>query len=61
VHSLFPGWTTDVLGVVNRLLLPAPGGIGSAQRPGNHSASQLSPSWLTTLSDRAAQRNNENP
>jgi short-subunit dehydrogenase len=60
VHSLFPSWTTDVLGVVNRLLLPAPGGIGSAQRPGKHSASQLSPSWLTTLSDRAAQRNNEN-
>lgn len=59
VHSLLPGWTTDVLGLVNRLLLPASGGIGSAQRPGKQSASQLSPSWLTTLSDRAAQRNNE--
>jgi NAD(P)-dependent dehydrogenase (short-subunit alcohol dehydrogenase family) len=59
VHSLFPSWTTNVLGVVNRLLLPAPGGIGSAQRPGKQSASRLSPSWLTTLSDRAAQRNNE--
>ena len=60
VHDLFPGWTTDVLGLVNRLLLPAPGGIGTAQRPGKHSSSQLSPSWLTTLSDRAARRNNEN-
>ena len=60
VHSLLPGWTADVLGLVNRLLLPAPGGIGSAQRLGKHSSSQLSPSWLTTLSDRAAQRNNEN-
>jgi NAD(P)-dependent dehydrogenase (short-subunit alcohol dehydrogenase family) len=59
VHGLLPGWTTDVLGLVNRLL-PAPGGIGSAQRPGKQSSSQLSPSWLTALSDRAAQRNNEN-
>jgi NAD(P)-dependent dehydrogenase (short-subunit alcohol dehydrogenase family) len=60
VHSLLPGWTTDVLGLANRLLLPAPGGIGSAQRPGKQSSSQLSPSWLTALSDKAAQRNNEN-
>jgi NAD(P)-dependent dehydrogenase (short-subunit alcohol dehydrogenase family) len=59
VHGLLPGWTTDVLGLVNRLL-PAPGGIGSAQRPGKQSSSQLSPSWLTALSDKAAQRNNEN-
>jgi NAD(P)-dependent dehydrogenase (short-subunit alcohol dehydrogenase family) len=60
VHGLFPGWTTDVLGLANTLLLPKPGGIGTAQLPGKHSSSQLSPSWLTTLSDRAAQRNNEN-
>ncbi|HSF29255.1 MAG TPA: SDR family oxidoreductase [Candidatus Tectomicrobia bacterium] len=60
VHSLFPGWTADVLGLANTLLLPAPGGIGTARLPGKHSSSALSPSWLTTLSDRAAQRNNEN-
>jgi NAD(P)-dependent dehydrogenase (short-subunit alcohol dehydrogenase family) len=60
VHSFLPGWTTDMLGLANRLLLPAPGGIGSARRSGKQSTSQLSPSWLTTLSDRAAQRNNEN-
>ncbi len=60
VHSLFPGWTADMLGLANTLLLPAPGGIGTARLPGKHSSSALSPSWLTTLSDRAAQRNNEN-
>jgi short-subunit dehydrogenase len=59
--SLFPGWTADLLGLANTVLLPAPGGIGTAQRPGKQSSSQLSPSWLTTLSDRAAQRNNEIP
>jgi short-subunit dehydrogenase len=60
VHDLFPGWTADVLGLANTLLLPGPNGIGTAQLPGKQSSSPLSPSWLTTLSDRAAQRNNEN-
>jgi short-subunit dehydrogenase len=60
VHELFPGWTADLLGLANTLLLPGPNGIGTAQLPGKHSSSPLSPSWLTTLSDRAAQRNNEN-
>jgi hypothetical protein len=50
-----------LLGLANTVLLPAPGGIGTAQRPGKQSSSQLSPSWLTALSDRAAQRNNEIP
>jgi NAD(P)-dependent dehydrogenase (short-subunit alcohol dehydrogenase family) len=60
VHGLCPGWTADLLGLVNALLLPAPGGIGSAQLPGKDSISPLAPSALTRLSDRAAQRNNEN-
>ena len=59
VHDLFPGWTADILGLANTLLLPGPGGIGTDYLPGKHSASPLSPSWLTTLNDRAAQRNNE--
>jgi NAD(P)-dependent dehydrogenase (short-subunit alcohol dehydrogenase family) len=59
VHGLFPGYTADLLGLANTLLLPGPGGIGTAQRPGKDSASQLSPSWLTKLNDKAAQRNNE--
>jgi NAD(P)-dependent dehydrogenase (short-subunit alcohol dehydrogenase family) len=60
VHGLCPGWTADLLGLVNALLLPAPGGIGSAQLPGKDSISPLAPSALTRLSDRAAQQNNEN-
>jgi NAD(P)-dependent dehydrogenase (short-subunit alcohol dehydrogenase family) len=59
VHGLFPGWTADVLSWINRLLLPAPGGIGTARVRGKDSYSRLSPSWLTTLSDKAAHRNNE--
>jgi NAD(P)-dependent dehydrogenase (short-subunit alcohol dehydrogenase family) len=59
VHGLSPGWTADLLGLVNTLLLPAPGGIGSAQLPGKDSVSALAPSALTRLSDRAAERNNE--
>jgi short-subunit dehydrogenase len=57
-HGLFPGLTADILGLVNRLL-PAPGGIGTAKREGKDSTSEWAPSWLTALSDRAAQRHNE--
>jgi len=59
VQGLLPGGTADLLGLVNRLLLPAPGGIGTARLAGKDSSSQLSPSWLTRLNDKAAQRNNE--
>jgi short-subunit dehydrogenase len=58
VHSLFPHGTVDLLGLVNRLL-PDPGGVGTARLAGKDSSSPLSPSWLTTLNDKAAQRNNE--
>lgn len=57
-HGIFPGVTADLLGLVNRLL-PAPGGIGRKRAKGKDSASSLSPSLLTALSDRAAERNNE--
>jgi len=59
MQALFPSYTADLLGLVNRLLLPAPGGIGTARLAGKDSSSQLSPSWLTRLNDKAAQRNNE--
>jgi len=59
VHGLFPGCTADLLGLANTLLLPGPGGIGTAHRTGKDSSSQLSPSWLTRLSDEAARQNNE--
>jgi NAD(P)-dependent dehydrogenase (short-subunit alcohol dehydrogenase family) len=58
VQGLAPGLTARVLGVVNRLL-PEPGGIGTRRARGAESQSAVSPSWVTTLGDRAAVRNNE--
>jgi len=58
LHGLFPGVTQDLLGFINRFL-PEPGGIGTQCAKGAESRSALSPSWLTALSDRAAQRNNQ--
>jgi short-subunit dehydrogenase len=57
-HDLFPGLTSDLLGLVNRLL-PKPGGIGSERALGRESHSALAPSLLTALGDSAAKRNNE--
>jgi short-subunit dehydrogenase len=57
-HGLFPGLTSDLLSVVDRLL-PAPGGIGTRKVKGKESTSALSPSLLTILTERAAVRNNE--
>src|SRR5687768_16914435 len=57
-HQLFPEASADLLALVNRLL-PAPGGIGRKRAKGRDSESALAPSILTTLSDRAAERNNE--
>ena len=58
LHALFPRLSADVLGLVERAL-PEPGGIGSERRRGSESNSEWSPSVLTTLSERAAVRNNE--
>ena len=58
LHGLFPGWTADVLGLVNQLL-PRPDGIGIHAAAGSHSASPWAPSLLTFLAERAARRNNE--
>ncbi len=60
LHGLFPGTTTDLLGLMN-VLLPSPGGIGSDARTGKQSSSSVSPSWITTLNERAAQENNQVP
>ena len=58
VHGVFPGLTIRVLSWVNRLL-PTAGGIGDQRVRGKDSPSALTPSFLTHLSDRAAQQNNE--
>jgi short-subunit dehydrogenase len=57
-HNLFPELTADLLGVINHLL-PAPGGIGAERARGSESESALSPSFLTSLGDRAARENNQ--
>jgi NAD(P)-dependent dehydrogenase (short-subunit alcohol dehydrogenase family) len=57
-HGVFPGLTADILGLVNQLL-PEPGGIGVAREKGRESESRLSRSWLTALTDRAAEENNQ--
>lgn len=57
-HGLFPGVTADLLGLINQLL-PEPGGIGTEKAKGKESESDASPSWLTTLNERAAENNNE--
>ena len=58
-HGLLPGLTADLLGAVNTYLLPEPGGIGVWSARGSDSESALAPSPLTSLTDRAAARNNE--
>ena len=58
LNALFPGMGSAVLGIVDRLL-PGPGGIGTATRPGTESESLWSPSALTRLSQKAAADNNE--
>jgi short-subunit dehydrogenase len=56
--SLFPEAMSQVLALANRVL-PAAGGVGTEQRKGRESTSPWSPSWLTTLNEEAALRNNE--
>jgi NAD(P)-dependent dehydrogenase (short-subunit alcohol dehydrogenase family) len=58
LYAAFPDLALAALSLANRFL-PDPGGIGDEARPGSQSESPASPSWITTLSDRAAQRNNE--
>ena len=59
LDTLAPEVTSNLFGLANKLLLPGPGGIGEREAKGKESESALSPSWLTTLNERAAVRNNE--
>src|SRR5678816_208761 len=56
--SLFPEISTQMLALVNQIL-PKAGGVGTQRRKGKESTSAWSPSWLTTLNEEAAIRNNE--
>lgn len=57
-QGLFPGLTADLFGLIDRLL-PGPGGVGEQSVRGADSATAVAPSWLTSLGDEAALRNNE--
>ena len=58
LQTLAPNVMTEFLALVNHIL-PEMGGIGENAAMGFESESKLSPSWLTTLGDRAAAQNNE--
>ncbi len=55
---LAPATTSELLGLINRLL-PENGGIGQKSAYGYESHTAWSPSILTTLGDNSADRNNE--
>jgi short-subunit dehydrogenase len=57
-HTVFPELTARMLTAVNHLL-PGVGGIGTTRALGRESTSSFSPSWLTTLSEHAAQQYNQ--
>ena len=58
-HGLLPGTTADVLSWLNRALPGPAEHMGNERRFGYQSESALSPSWLTTLTQKAARANNE--
>lgn len=59
-HGLFPGTTARLMTLVN-LAMPRPGGVGKRAVPGRESETGASESWVNTLTDRAAEENNETP
>ena len=58
LQTLAPNLMTEFLALVNHIL-PEMGGIGQRAAKGYESESELSPSWLTKLGDKAAVQNNE--
>lgn len=58
LNGLAPGLGIGLMELAERVL-PGPGGIGRQHRRGKESESRWSPSVLTTLTERAAGKNNE--
>ena len=58
LQGLVPNLVAETMAIVNGLL-PDPGGIGEKRALGKDSETALSESVLTTLTDQAAERNNE--
>ena len=57
-NAIAPDLLSGVSALVNRLVLPAPGGVGTRRVKGHDSRGKL-PAAVTVLPDRAAARNNE--
>lgn len=58
LNNLFPELVAEISALVNQIL-PKAGGIGKLHASGLESTSFISPSFLTTLVDKASYRNNE--
>lgn len=59
IFGLLPGLTAEVLSLVNQYGLPAPGSIGARRARGKESESAASETFLTELTDKAAEDNNQ--
>ena len=59
LFSLFPSLGSQAAAMVNEYVLPAPGGIGAIKVQGKQSESPVTRSWVTRLSQQAAEANNE--
>ncbi len=60
LYGAFPGFMTDLLGIVNRFL-PTSEEAGQESFTGRESESPLSQSFLTSLGQKASQDYNQNP
>jgi NAD(P)-dependent dehydrogenase (short-subunit alcohol dehydrogenase family) len=58
MNNLFPEFTSEILSLVSKLL-PSEGGIGKGYATGLESTSFASPSFVTSLIDKASYQNNE--
>jgi NAD(P)-dependent dehydrogenase (short-subunit alcohol dehydrogenase family) len=59
LHGLFPGLTTNALGLANKILPSAPANSSKEWKKGSQSFSGISPSWITSLNEQAATDNNQ--
>jgi len=60
MHALFPGAASLLLGAANRLL-PDAQGAEDIKKKGAQSVTPITESWLTTLDEHAARKNNQVP
>ena len=58
INGLFPGKTSDILATAN-VFLPSADGSDKSAKTGQQSSSDISPSWITQLNERAAENNNQ--